>query len=142
MSSKAKKIQNNVENTKKVQLYELYNTLCGSIIVSVGKLVNKTEDEMIEDFARFSKDEELAKSKNIKDACDYIIKDFGMADCFKKNIVLVYDENDLYTPIITLEVDDTILPLDPNGMTLGILNHLDNAIVEYIYDEDEDCIEG
>ena len=52
--------------------------------------------------------------------------------------VLVYDEDNVYTPIITLEIENNILPLDPSGMTLGILNHLDKAIVEHIYEETED----
>ena len=140
MSSKAKKIENNVENTKKVQLYELYNTLCGSIIVTIGKLVNKTEDFMLEDFAKLAKDEELAKCKNIKEVCDYIIKRYEMPDCYKKYIVLVTDPDNLMTPIVTLGDDDFVYPLNKEGQYTGILTK-DGFDMEYIYEENEDCIE-
>ena len=65
MSSKINKIKENVEANKRLKAYTLYGSLIGSVIVTIGKLVKKTEDDMIKDFARFSKDEELAKSKNI-----------------------------------------------------------------------------
>lgn len=143
MSSRIKKIQNNIENTKKVQLYKLYNTVIGSCIITIGKLAQKTEEDLVKDFDMFSDNTNpLWNCKTIKEVCDYLIKFYDVKDDYKENIVLVYDEDNVYTPIVTLEIDDSILPLDPNGMTLGILNHLDKAVVEYVYDENEDCIEG
>ena len=52
MSSKAKKLEKNVENDRKLKLYTLYSTLAGSAIVSIGKLANKSEDFMLEDYAK------------------------------------------------------------------------------------------
>ena len=140
MSNRVNKIKENVKANENLKLYTLYGTLVGSIIVTIGKLVNKTEEEMVSDFARFSKDDELAKCKNIKEVCDYIIKDYGMADCFKKNLVLIYDKDNKYTPIVTLaDEEDNVLPLDRNGTYVGVLSKLgnDNVVIEDIYDEEE-----
>ena len=134
MSSLVKKIQKNVEANRKLEQYTLYGSLIGSIIVTIGKLVGKKEDEMIKDFARFSKDEELAKSKNILEVVDYIIKDFNMPEEYKKYIVLAYDENGKYTPVVTV-VDDEgyVQPLDRCGVYNGILAQGDFEM-EYIYE--------
>ena len=140
MSNRVNKIKENVKANENLKLYTLYGTLVGSVIVTIGKLVNKTEEEMVSDFARFSKDDELAKCKNIKEVCDYIIKDYGMADCFKKNLVLIYDKDNKYTPIVTLvDEEDNVLPLDRNGAYVGVLSKLgdDNVVIEDIYDEEE-----
>lgn len=143
MSSKAKKIEEQAENYGKMKRYTMYGTVIGSAIVTIGKLAKKTEEDLVKDFDMFSDNTNpLWDCKNIREVCDYLIKFYDVSDEYKDNIVLVYDEDNVYTPIVTLEIDDTILPLDPKGMTLGILNHLDQAVVEYVYEEDEDCIEG
>ena len=138
MSNRVKQIKENVEASKRLKAYTLYGSLIGSVIVSIGKLVKKTEDEMIEDFARFSKDEELAKSKNIMEVVDYIVKDFKMPEEYKKYIVLCYDEDNKYTPIVTL-VDDEgyVQPLDRNGSYLGVLAK-DDFEMEYIFEPDSE----
>ena len=74
MSSLVKKIQKNVEANKKLEQYTLYGSLMGSVIVTIGKLVGKKEDDMIKDFARFSKDEELAKMLSKISTCQKSIK--------------------------------------------------------------------
>ena len=135
MSNRVKQIKENVENNRRLKAYTLYGSLIGSVIVTIGKLVKKTEDEMIEDFARFSKDEELYKCGNVKEVCEYIIKDFNMPEEFKKYIVLCYDEESRYTPIVTL-VDDEgyVQPLDKNGTYMGVLAK-DDFEMEYIFEE-------
>ena len=143
MSSKVKKLEKQAENYYKMKKYTMYGTVIGSAIVTIGKLAQKTEEELLKDFDMFSDNKNpLWNCKTIKEVCDYLIKFYDVSDDYKENIVLVYDEDNVYTPIVTLEVDGAILPLDPSGMTLGILNHLDKAVVEYIYEENEDCIEG
>ena len=138
MSNKVSKIRESAESDRKLKEYTLYGSLIGSCIVTIGKLSGKTENDMISDFARFSKDEELAKSKNITEVIDYIIKDFKMPEEYKKYIVLCYDENNRYTPIVTL-VDDEgyVQPLDRDGYYLGVLAQEDFEL-EYIYDDKED----
>lgn len=134
MSNAVKRVKENVKANKRLKSYTLYGSLVGSIVVTIGKLVGKTEDEMIKDFARFSKDEELFKSKNILDAVNYIIKDFNMSEEYKKYIVLCYDEEGRYTPIVTV-VDDEgyVQPLDRDGNYLGVLAQ-DDFEMEYIFE--------
>lgn len=134
MSNAVKRLKENVKANKRLKSYTLYGSLVGSIIVTVGKLVGKTEDEMIKDFARFSNDEELFKSKHILDAVNYIIKDFNMPEEYKKYIVLCYDEEGRYTPIVTV-VDDEgyVQPLDRDGNYLGVLAK-DDFEMEYIFE--------
>lgn len=134
MSNLVKKIQKNVEANKKLKQYTLYGSLAGSIIVTVGKLVGKNENDMIKEFARLSEDKEFFKSKNITEAVDYVIKDFNMPEQYRDYIVLCYDKNDRYTPIVTL-VDDEgyVQPLDRYGNYLGILAQ-DDFEMEYIFE--------
>ena len=138
MSNKVSKIRESAESDRKLKEYTLYGSLIGSCIVTIGKLSGKTENDMISDFARFSKDEELAKSKNITEVIDYIIKDFKMPEEYKKYIVLCYDENNRYTPIVTLvDEEGYVQPLDRDGNYLGVLAQ-DDFELEYIYDDKED----
>ena len=134
MSNKVSKIKNNVENEKRLKEYTLYGSLIGSVIVSIGKLVGKSEADMISDFARFSKDEELYKCGNVKEVCEYIINDYKMPGDYKKFVVLCYDEENRYTPIVTL-VDDEgyVQPLDRDGNYLGVLAK-DDFEMEYVFE--------
>lgn len=138
MSNKVKSIRKNVEAKRKLEEYTLYGSLIGSIIVTLGKLVEKNEQEMLEDFAYYSKDEDLFKCKNVREVVEYIKRDYGVIEDYEDALVLVYDENNLYTPAVTLEVNGNILPLDRNGTRLGILSHLgeEGIYVEYIFAED------
>lgn len=133
MSNRVSKIRETAESDRKLKEYTLYGSLIGSVIVTIGKLSGKNENDMISDFARFSKDEELAKSKNILDVVDYIISDYKMPEEYKKYIVLCYDDENKYTPIVTV-VDDEgyVQPLDRDGNYLGILAQ-DDFEMEYIY---------
>lgn len=134
MSNAVKRVKENVKASKRLKSYILYRSLVGSIIVTVGKLVGKTEDEMIKDFDRFLNDEELFKSKHILDAVNYIIKDFDMPEEYKKYIVVCYDEEGRYTPIVTV-VDDEgyVQPLGRDGNYLGVLAQ-DDFEMEYIFE--------
>ena len=133
MSNVVNKIKKNVTANKRLKSYTLYMSLMGSIIVTVGKLVGKTEDEMIEDFARFSRDKELLKSKNVLEAVNYIINDYKMPEEYKKYIVLCYDEEGIYTPIVTLiNPEGYVQPLDRDGTYSGILSK--DFEMEYIYE--------
>lgn len=136
MSNQTKKIRENAKAEENLKKYTLYGSVFGSVIVTIGKLSGKKEDELISDFARFSKDENLALCKNIKEVCDYIIADYKMPEEYKKYIVLCYDEEGKYTPIVTL-VDDEgyVQPLDRNGTYIGILA-TDDFEMEYVYDEE------
>lgn len=143
MSSRVNKIKENAKAEENLKKYTLYGSMIGSVIVTIGKLSGKKENELIDDFARFSKDEKLALCQNIKEVCDYIIADYKMPEDYKKYIVLCYDEKGIYTPIVTL-IDDEgyVQPLDRNGTYIGILAQ-DDFEMEYVYDEENgDYIEG
>lgn len=137
MSNQVKKIKENAKAEENLKKYTLYGSVFGSVIVTVGKLSGKKENELISDFARFSKDENLALCKNIKEVCDYIIADYKMPEEYKKYIVLCYDEEGKYTPIVTV-VDDEgyVQPLDRDGAYIGILA-TDDFEMEYVYDDEE-----
>lgn len=140
MSNRISKIRKTAEANKKLKKYTLYGSLVGSIIVTLGKLVNKTEAEMLNDFEYYSQDENLFKCKNIKEVCEYIKRDYGVIEDYEKNIVLIYDENNRYTPCVTLEVDDVVLPLDKNVISIGILSHLDedSVFMEYVFESESE----
>ena len=139
MSSTVKKIEKSVKRTENVKKYELYGSLLGSCIVSIGKLSGKTEKDLLQKFDILKKDAAFAQSKNVIEACDYLIRYFEMDEKYKDNLILVYDEDNVYTPLVTLEIDGQILALDPNNTPLGILAHLDKDSVyfEYIYREED-----
>ena len=140
MSNKVKKIEKEMKKTENVKKYELYGSVLGSAIATIGKLSGKTEKEIISEFDKLKNDDLFSQSKNILESCNYLLKYFDTDEKYKDNIILVYDEKNRFTPIVTLEVDNQILGLDPEGTPFGILAHLDDDDVffEYIYKEDED----
>ena len=141
MSSKAKKFEDNVEQKKKVDLHNMYGSLMGSIIVSIGKLKGKNEDSILEYFRNAQTDEDLAKSKNVREACEYIAKDLELDnEEYKKSLVLVYDEEGKYSPLVTICTTEGIYPLQPDGFYNGILSRVeeDNVTIEDIFDIGED----
>ena len=134
MSNKVSKIRENAEANEKLKRYTLYGSLAGSIIVTIGKLCKITEDQMIKDFAKLSKDEEFYKCGNIMEACDYVINYYKMPEEYKKYIVLCYDEENKYTPLCTIMYEDGyLLPLDRDGNYLGVLAQ-DDFRMEYIFE--------
>ena len=138
MSNKIRKIEKLAQENYNFKRYNLYNCLAGSCVITVGKLAGKTENELIAEFDRLKNNEDFSKCNNIQEVCDWLIDYFKVDEQYKNNIVLVYDEDERYTPMVTLEVDGTILPLDPSGTSLGILSMIgtkDNIIYEYVYEE-------
>lgn len=139
MSNRVKKISESAMARQNYKKYVLYGSLAGSCIVSVGKLAGKTENQLIEEFDKLSKNTDFSKCTNTLEVCDWLFDYFKVDEQYKKNVVLVYDEDERYTPMVTLEVDGTILPLDPNGTSLGILSMIgvkDNIVYEYVYEEE------
>lgn len=139
MSNRIKKISENAMARQNYKKYVLYGSTAGSCIVTIGKLAKKTENELIEEFDKLKNNEDFSKCNNIQEVCDWLIDYFKVDEQYKNNIVLVYDEDERYTPMVTLEVDGTILPLDPSGTSLGILSMIgvkDNIVYEYVYEEE------
>ena len=138
MSNKVKKISESAMARQNYKKYVLYNCLAGSCVITIGKLAKKTENELIAEFDKLKDNEDFSKCSNIQEVCDWLFSYFKVDEQYKNNIVLVYDENERYTPMVTLEVDGTILPLDPNGVSLGVISMIgarDDIVYEYVYEE-------
>ena len=138
MSNAVKKISKNAMARQNYKKYVLYGSTAGSCIVTIGKLAGKTENELVAEFDKLKNNDDFSKCNNIQEVCNWLIDYFKVDEQYKNNIVLVYDEDERYTPMVTLEVDGTILPLDPAGTSLGILSMIgvkDNIVYEYVYEE-------
>ena len=142
MSSKASKISKNVEYQEKAKRYYVLGTVAGSAALSIGKLSGKSEKEIIDGFDEIKN--RFPPVKNIVEMCDFFIKEYGMDEKFKENLVLFTDDKDQWSPVITIleETDDgpIIYPLGSDGYYPAIMNHMDEERVtmEYIYDSEGD----
>ena len=141
MSSAAKKLEKNVENQKRMEVYEAENSLAGSAILTIAKLVGKTFEESIEDYKKLKEDFPVVN--NVKELCDYLIDFYKMKDEYKEGLVLIFDENNVYTPVVTAMVEASTgpiyLPISKSGIYPAIMRNIneDNIIVEQIYEGDE-----
>ena len=142
MSSKAKKIEKNVSNQERVKRYFVMGTLAGSAALSIGKLSGKSEKEIIDGFEDVK--DRFPPVKNIVEMCDFFIKEYGMDEKYKDNLVLFTDEENVWTPVITIleETSDgpIFYPLGSDGYYPAILNHMgeDRVSMENIYEEEDD----
>lgn len=81
----------------------------------------------------------------IRELCDYLIGFFGMKEEYKDNLVLVYDERNIMTPLVTVEYHtpegDILCPIPSDGTYAGIMNYLDKewVTIEYIYGDDDEA---
>ena len=73
MSNQAKKIEKEMKKTENVKKYELYGSVLGSAIATIGKLSGKTEKEIISEFDKLKNDDLFSQSKNVLEACDYLL---------------------------------------------------------------------
>lgn len=138
MSNKISKIRENAKARQNYKKYVLYGSLAGSCIVSVGKLAGKTENELVKEFDKLKTNKEFSSCSNTLEVCDWLFDYFKVDKQYKDNLVIVYDEDEVYTPLVTLMVDDTILPLDPDGKSLGVISMIgakDNIVWERVYEE-------
>lgn len=135
MSSKATKYKKEVEKREALIKNAMYYSCLGSAIVTVAKLAQKTEKEIMDIFPQLKHNEDFAKSKNVQEAVDWLFNYFDVREDFKKYIVFVYDEKGIYTPVVTLCTDgEEPLPLDPNGRKVGVLSYKEH-IIEFVFEE-------
>lgn len=134
MSNKIRKYEKEVAKREALLRNAMYSSCLGSCIVTVSKLAQKTEKEVMEIFPQLQHNEDFAKSMNIQEAVEWLFNYFDIREDFKKYIVLVYDERGIFTPIVTLCTDgENLLPLDPIGKMLGVLSYPDH-IIEYVFE--------
>ena len=144
MSSKAKKIEASI---KKHHNIDLYATLIGSIVTTVCILNKKTETSAKRYFNKLKKELEInEKSENpvvysVQDLLNKAWKEIGSDDNIheRSRIVLVYDNNEVKSPLVSIVNNDTILPLSPEGIYYGVLADInegkENIDYEFVYDE-------
>lgn len=139
MSNKVSKIKENVKKQElaKRRMYE--SCLGGSAIITIAKLCGipeKSIHENIEGTQAWLL--EIEKPNSVKEMCDALIKHFDMPEEYKEFLVLVYDEDNIFSPIVTIEVNGNVLPVASDGTTFGALRHLgkDSIKVEHIYEDE------
>ncbi len=141
MANAVKSIKKNLDKTERKIDKLLYSTLIGSIITSVGIANGKTRHDMY-DLFRELKSKRKRLPTTIEELVEHVIKIFDPeGDRLKyANLVLIYDNRQIFTPLVTLTTSDgNLLPLAKNGMYYGILGYAkegrDFIGYEYIFDE-------
>ena len=144
MSNRVKKIVKEAQENKNQNVYHMCNCIAGSAICTIGKLAGKKEEEILVSFNEIRKDHSV-KVNTIRELCDYLIGYFGMKEEYKDNLVLVYDERNIMTPLVTVEYNtpegNIIYPISSDGNYTGILANLDKewVSIEYIYGDDDEA---
>ena len=144
MSNRVKKIVKEAQENKNQNVYHMCNCTAGSAICTIGKLAGKKEEEVLVSFNALRKDHSI-KVNTIRELCDYLIGYFGMKEEYKENLVLVYDERNIMTPLVTVEYNtpegNILYPISSDGNYTGILANLDKewVSIEYIYGDDDEA---
>lgn len=161
MSSKTRKLVKSVERKESSEKLALYTTLIGTIITSVGIICGKDEEANLKLFRELDKNKKVLPT-TVAELVEYVWTIHGNDD-FKQGreaLVLLFDDNNLYSPMVTLFNGEQLFPLRRDGMSYGILGLLRKAMVvanddnapeddkkfwaektaafgiEYLYDED------
>ena len=147
MSSKAKKIS---ENLVKAKHLELYTTLPGSIIASIGMLSGVSIEDQLKYFEVLKSwvNEQANANKNVTviDIFNHVADEIGkLQKEWRSKYILVFDKNDILTPLVTIVDDDgNILPLTPEGFYYGVMQYAiegrENIDYEFLFDENGDEI--
>lgn len=147
MSSKVKKIS---ENLVKAKHLELYTTLPGSIIASIGMLSGVSIEDQLKYFEVLKSwvNEQANANKNVTviDIFNHVANEIGkLQKEWRSKYILVFDKNDILTPLVTVIDDDgKILPLTPEGFYYGVMQYAiegrENIDYEFLFDENGDEI--
>lgn len=134
-------IKKNQNKTEKKIDRALYSTLIGSIVTSVGIVNGKTRSDMNKLFNAL-KAKRKTLPTTIEELVEFVIKQFDPDGNRLKyaNLVLIYDNRQIFTPLVTLTTSEgDLLPLAKDGMYYGILGYAkegrDFIGYEYIFDE-------
>ena len=145
MSNKVAVIKENIKQKKSKEDLELYATLPGSIITSIGILSGTNRETIRENFIDFKKKFKSLENKDwtVEKLVEYAYDQYG--NCSRSllgNLALLVDTRGFYTPLVTIFKDDEALPLDPKGLAFGVIGmarspeHSEFVEVEWIFDED------
>lgn len=144
MSSAANKLKKIV----KKRIDPLYNSLFGSIIMTVGITTGKTVEECRKLFNDLKKHPNVLP-ETIGETVDYIWTIFGNDDLKRVRAfyVLITDKLGVRSPMVSfVDEEETLMPLRPEGFTDTNIISLaaegrDWAEVEYLYSEDGEELE-
>lgn len=130
---------------------EIYNTLIGSVVLTVGILCGKSKIQMLKQYDVLKKHKEVLPD-TIAEIVDYVWKVFG-DDTYislKDKIVLIYDETELFSPrvsFIRAGVDSEgeeayyVMPLREDCIETGIIRAANTGkegiCVEFVYSPEE-----
>lgn len=138
-------MSNKVARIKKVikRPDPLYNSLIGSIVLTIGITTGKTEEECRKLFNKFKRNQKVLPDTAIGIA-DYVWTIFGNDDLIKvrSNYVLVYDNLNVRQPMVTfINGDGNLMPLRKDGFKETNILSLaaegrDWAMCEFLYAED------
>lgn len=145
MSSKAKRIS---ENLVKAKHLELYTTLPGSIIASIAMLSGVSIQDQLKYFEVLKKWVETQANENktvtVIDIFNRVANEIGKIQKeWRSKYVLVFDKNDILTPLVTI-VDEkaNLLSLTPEGFYYGVMQYAiegrENIDYEFLFDENGD----
>lgn len=140
MSSKSRKMKKQVSDKTKFAFYEAENSLLGSIIISCAKLGGIKEEKAVWEFQRMKNNLHKQDWYCVKDIVDYYTKKYK-AEESKDLLIMVLDSKEVYTPLVTILYEDTILPIAETGIASGILlaiegDENERYTFEKIYDTD------
>ena len=147
MSSKAKKIS---EKLVKAKHLELYTTLPGSIIASIGMLSGVSVEDQLKYFEVLKNwvDKQSKETPiSVIDIFNHVADEIGkLQKEWRSKYILVFDKNNILTPLVTI-VDDSgnPLPLTPEGFYYGVMQYAiegrENIDYEFLFDENGNEIE-
>lgn len=148
MSSKSKKIS---ENLVKAKHLELYTTLPGSIIASIAMLSGVSIKDQLKYFEVLKgwvdKQANENKTVTVIDIFNHVANEIGkLQKEWRSKYILVFDKNNVLTPLVTIvDEENNILPLTPEGFYYGVMQYAiegrENIDYEFLFDENGDEIE-
>lgn len=148
MSNKIKHMSKKVIKAKHL---ELYTTLPGSIIASIGMLSGVSIEEQLKYFEVLKKwvNEQANANKTVTviDIFNHVANGIGkLQKEWRSKYILVFDKNNILTPLVTIVDDDgNPLPLTPEGFYYGVMQYAiegrENIDYEFLFDENGDEIE-
>lgn len=139
MSNRISKIKENVENHERQVRFDCDNCLIGSVMLSVGKLAGKRDKDIYHDFENILSKLPKQDEWSIYTLCEWFCKFYRLKYEHKKRLVLVYDKENVLTPLVTIMTDDNetgepkLWPIASDGTLTGILAHSERLGYELIY---------
>lgn len=145
MSNIVKRIKTKVVKSNE----EIYNTLVGSIVVSVG-IINGLDEKEMKSYYNKLKKKRCQLPMTVAELTKLVWDDIGKEENtnLRSNLVLVFDLLNIRTPLVAIVNDEgNLLPLKPNGDYTGILMSAaagsQNVSVEFLFDEEgNEIIDG